>query len=387
MTDKNLTKNVKVLLIEEKFNDELEDLLWRLRQVERKTIQDISKFLTTDKIFVSEEEVTEWLAYLEIDTLLPKEITKPQAGAVNIPPKPKNKRTTNGAFDPNKGGAAICDDACPMAPFCRFYERYYGKRCVVDLEAKNEFLSPLINYINKTYGRDEDLKNIYQGIAQQAALLHQITQRKIRYLNVKGVTQVERKIDPSTGRLVENEVPNPLSASIVSDTKQIIAMLKEMGLTPKSTKEQDTGESDPASLARAMHREQMKKQEDKMLTEAKQKRYKMRGQITSAEQLLALIEEKKQFAKISDEILSGEEQNEDETHSPQNGTLPDVDKEQKDEQSNPAQEENINNEQQIKEALASKILNNAPSRREGAAVEVPEEIQKVLDRLNKNGGK
>lgn len=274
-----------------------------------------------------------------------------------------------------------------MAPFCRFYERYYGKRCVVDLEAKNEFLSPLINYINKTYGRDEDLKNIYQGIAQQAALLHQITQRKIRYLNVKGVTQVERKIDPSTGRLVENEVPNPLSASIVSDTKQIIAMLKEMGLTPKSTKEQDTGESDPASLARAMHREQMKKQEDKMLTEAKQKRYKMRGQITSAEQLLALIEEKKQFAKISDEILSGEEQNEDETHSPQNGTLPDVDKEQKDEQSNPAQEENINNEQQIKEALASKILNNAPSRREGAAVEVPEEIQKVLDRLNKNGGK
>lgn len=395
MNTKILTKNVKVLLIEEKFNDELEDLLWRLRQVDRKSITDIAQHLSVDKIFVSEEEVTEWLAYLGIEDLLPKEIIKPQGIEVNTPPKPKQKKSTTGAFDPNKGGAAICDDSCPMAAFCRYYERYYGKRCVVDIQAKNEFLSPLIKYIEKTYGRDEDLKNIYAGIAQQAALLHQITQRKIRYLNIKGVTQIERKIDPSTGRLVENEIPNPLGPSILNDTKQIISMLKEMGLTPKSTKDQDTGESDPASLARAIHKEQLKKQEDKLLTEVKQRRYQLRGQITSADQLLNLIEEKKQFNKATHQVFFGEDSEESIQQESSDDILEPIENNSEDTnlgKKADSDEENSTNiakksEQDIKDALVSKILDGAPTKRSSTIVEVPDDIQKVLDRLNKNGGK
>jgi len=362
--DKPFIKDAKMLLIEEHFNDELEDLLWRFRQVDEKTFEEIAKELSFDGLKVSYEEIATWLAYLNIDTIIEKKLIK----QTSAPSRPKKQSQTNTdkLFDPRKAGGEFCSDACVMASFCKYFERYEGKKCIVDLQTKQAFLSPLKNYIDKTYDRDADLRAVYTNLVDQVSSIYQVMKRKERLLNVKGVTQIERKVDPTSGKVIENEVPNPLASDILSDSKQIMAMLKELGITPKSMTTQDTGESDPASLSRALHEAEQVQRDKKVVRALKQQRYQNRPEVTSKEQLLELIKEKMEF----DKALAAVE----------NGDLP----------------ENLNNEPEEESDEPGKILNNSEtqnvenkkSRSDKGAVEldVPEDVLAIIGRINKTEG-
>lgn len=302
--DKPFVKDAKILMIEEHFNDELEDLLWRLRQIEERTFQDISEQLSTKKFNVSVEDVASWLSYLNIDTIVERKLIKNPS----VPVRPKKKSQTNQdkLLDPRTAASELCSDKCAMAAFCKFFERYEGKKCIVDLQTKSTFLAPLQKYIDKTYDRDADLRALYGNLADQVASIYQVMKRKERLLNIRGVTQIERKVDPTSGKVIENEVPNPLAGAILSDSKQIMAMLKELGMTPKSMAAQDTGESDPASLSRALDVAERKHKDEKAVRALKQDRYKNRPEITSKEQLLELIQEKIRFDKALSAVEGGE---------------------------------------------------------------------------------
>lgn len=304
MQNKSLIKDYKMLVVEEYFNDEIEDLLWRLRQIDRKPIEEIAKHLSKAGVSIAYEEVASWLSYLDADTLIPKELIKPKANKAP-PPSPKKKNASSGLYDP-KTASLLCNDKCPSAASCKFYARYYGKRCPVDSQAKQDFLEPLKSFLTREYSRDEDLQKIFKNIADQAATVHQLMQRKIRHMNTQGITVIERKTDPSTGKLVENEIPNPLNASILADSKQLTSLLKEMGLTPKSLVTKNDGDTDPASLSKAMEVAKRKQLDNKHLEDIKKDRYKNRPEINSKEQLLALIEEKKGFNRALEEILEGD---------------------------------------------------------------------------------
>jgi hypothetical protein len=195
--EKPFIKDAKILLIEEHFNDEIEDLLWRFRQVDEKTFEEIAKELSFDSVKVSYEEVATWLAYLSIDTIVEKKLIK----TVSIPTRPTKNSQINAdkLFDPRKASGEFCSDSCAMAAFCKYYERYEGKKCVVDLQTKQAFLNPLKSYIDKTYDRDVDLRAVYTNLAEQVASIYQVMKRKERLLNIKGITQIERKVDPTTG--------------------------------------------------------------------------------------------------------------------------------------------------------------------------------------------
>ena len=381
MADKSLVKDAKMLMLEEKFNDDIEDILWRLRQVDRKSMEDIARELSFDNVMVSVDEIATWLAYLSVDELLPVEMLKPSQDQRIIPPRPKKKNASK-AFDPGRGGSVVCDDTCAMAAYCKYYERYFGKRCVVDLQTKSEFFDPIERFINKTYDRDPELKSLYVNVAGQIASIYQMMKRKERYLNIKGITQIERKIDPSTGKMVENEVPNPLSGAILQDNKQIMAMLKEMGMTPKSLTSEDTGESDPASLSKALQLEESKKKDQRHLTEIKQDRYKNRPQITSKDQLLSMIQEKIKFDAALKQIQSGEEPEEalnrpqrqdlSETQNTNNNLMEDIQKHDK----ILNVDTNVATEEPAKISVGTR----------GESVEIPEDVLAILKRIEKDDG-
>ena len=368
--ERPFVKDTKILMIEENFNDELEDLLWRLRQVEEKTFADIASYLSFDGMSVSYEEVATWLSYLNIDTIVERKLIK----SVAIPNRPKKNSQTNAdkLFDPNKASGEFCNDKCAMASFCKFFERYEGKKCVVDLQAKEGFLAPLKNYVNKTYDRDTDLRAVYTNLVDQIASIYQAMKRKERLLNIKGVTMIERKVDPTSGKIIENEVPNPLSAAILSDNKQIMSMLKEMGMTPKSLTAQSTGESDPASLSRALQDAEQVHKQRKAVRNLKQDRHKKRPEITTKEQLLELIQEKMLFDKNLNRVVTGEEF-EDDDGNDDSATFE-------------------NNDQETKENEPDKILNDNEHKdaqkphsndaKGHSELEVPEDVLAILGRIN-----
>lgn len=392
MSDKALVKDAKMLMLEEHFNDDIEDILWRLRQVERKSMEEIANELSFNTITVSVDEIATWLAYLDIDQLFPVEMLKPTQDTRIVPPRPKKKGGAGGkSFDPNKGSSVMCDDTCAMAAYCKYYERYFGKRCVVDLQTKNEFLSPILRFIGKTYDRDPELKALYGNVAEQIATIYQIMKRKERYLNIKGITQIERKIDPSTGKMVENEVPNPLAGTILQDNKQIMAMLKEMGMTPKSLTGDDTGESDPASLSKALQLEESKKKDERHLTAVKQERYKQRPQITSKEQLIDLIKEKMQFDSAVRRLDNPDEEEFDIPIEPDN-TAPADKKNAQDEKNNSLMEDIPQPDKILNKGTdnSEQAMHSKPRQQRGEDLEVSDDVLKILKRIedtegNKNG--
>jgi hypothetical protein len=398
MSDKTLLKDFKMLLIEEHFNDLIEDLLWRLRQIERKSIDDITKILSGAGVSVSYEEVSDWLNYLDADILIPQELVKPDPNKKAPPPKKKGN-VNNGVYDPNSS-SPICGDDCPSAAMCKFYAHYYGKRCVVDTQAKKTFLQPLKNYIGKTYGRDEDLKQVFFNFAEQVATINQLMQRKIRHMNTQGITVIERKTDPSTGKLVENEVPNPLNSAILSDSKQIMSMLKEMGMTPKSLINEDSGENDPASLSKAMEMEERRRLEQEHLTEVKKERYKQRPEISSKEQLLALIEEKKDFNQALQQVLQGEDVVEVDppTSAPMSSIPRDeqelqslLDNNEKADEKQPSVGEKKDVDSGNIVDVAKKILEKKGNKvfddkRNQHDVEIPPDVQSIIDKIGKSKG-
>ena len=363
--EKVFVKDAKMLIIEEHFNDDLEDLLWRFRQVDEKTFEDIAKELSFDGMKVSYEEVATWLSYLNIDTIVEKKLIKKTSTATR--PTKKSQTNSDKLFDPRKASGEFCSDSCSMASFCKYYERYEGKKCIVDLQTKQSFLAPLKNYIDKTYDRDVDLRAIYTNVADQVASIFQVMKRKERLLNIKGITQIERKVDPTSGKIIENEVPNPLASDILSDNKQIMAMLKELGMTPKSMSTQDTGESDPASLSKALH-EAEKVQQDKQVVKAlKQQRYENRPEVTSKEQLLTLIQEKMEF----DKALRAVEEGVPTDSIPDNlNNAPDKETEEQDKIL-------INSEPQDIEDKQSDGNKNK------AELDVPEDVLAIIGRINK----
>lgn len=359
--EKPFVKDAKMLLIEEHFNDELEDILWRLRQVEEKTFDIIAKELSFEEVKVSVEEVATWLAYLNIDSIIEKKLIKTSSTAKR--PQKQTQINADKLFDPRKAPGEFCSDSCSMAAFCKYYERYEGKKCVVDLQTKQAFLSPLKNYIEKTYDRDPDLRSVYINVADQIASIYQVMKRKERILNIKGITQIERKVDPTSGKIIENEVPNPLASDILSDSKQIMAMLKELAMTPKSMTTQDTGESDPASLTKALQEAEKVQQDKKVVRALKQQRYNERPEITSKDQLLAIIEEKMNFDKALSAI--------------ENGDLPD----------------NTNNAPEKETEEQDKILNDGETQstedkqvhneKHAPEPDVPEDVLAIIGRINK----
>lgn len=381
MAEKSLIKDYKMLVIEEEFNDSLEDILWRLRQIERKPTEEIARILSVGGVSVSYDEAATWLSYLEADTLIPKELVKPDPNKP-APPPPRHgkKKGSEGIYDP-KSSAPICDDNCPSAAMCKFYDRYFGKRCIVDTQAKREFLQPLQGYLAKTYGRDEDLKKIFFNFADQIATIHQLMQRKIRHMNTQGITVIERKTDPSTGKLVENEVPNPLNAAILSDSKQVMSMLKEMGVTPKSLPKDESGQNDPASLSKAMEMEERRRDEMEHLTEIKKERFKKRPEITSKEQLLALIEEKKEFTRAADIVLSGEDVVVDEKMS---APMSKLDEKPEPSSSNAGQPTGASDvmAEMTKKMADNKVLDGKRGRYD---IEIPSDLQAIIDNMNNKG--
>jgi hypothetical protein len=380
MSEKALIKDAKMLMLEEHFNDDIEDILWRLRQVDRKSMEEMARDLSFGHVSVSVDEIATWLAYLSIDELFPIEMLKPTQDKRVVPPRPK-KKTDSKAFDPGKGSSVVCDDTCAMAAYCKYYERYFGKRCVVDLQSKNEFLTPILGFIKKTYDRDPELKTLYGNVAEQIASIYQIMKRKERYLNVKGITQIERKIDPSTGKMVENEVPNPLAGAILQDNKQIMAMLKEMGMTPKSLTSEDTGESDPASLSKALQLEEAKKQDEKHLTAIKQDRYKNRPQITSKEQLISLIQEKMQFDTAIKRISSDEDDVQEPVEAPQNKNAAQQDSDNKLMRDIPKPDKILNKDDNVSGHDSDK------KRHDSGDVDIPDDVLAILHRIEQDGGK
>lgn len=373
--DKGFIKDAKMLMIEEHFNDDLEDLLWRFRQVEEKTFADIATTLSFDGVNVSYEEVATWLSYLNIDTIIEKKLIK----AISKPSRPKKTSQTNNdkLFDPNKASGEFCSDSCSMASFCKYFERYEGKKCIVDLQAKQAFLTPLKNFIDKTYDRDADLRAVYTNLADQVASIYQVMKRKERLLNIKGITQIERKVDPTSGKIIENEVPNPLASDILSDNKQIMAMLKELGMTPKSMTTQNSGESDPASLSRALQDAEQVHLDHKAMRALKQDRHQKRPEITSKEQLLELIQEKMKFDKALNKVVSGNIEEDVE----------------EDDAIDISQKKPI----ETKDLEQDKILNNdepqdttksqTKSGRTTAEVEIPSDVLAILGRINNTEGK
>lgn len=363
--EKPFIKDAKILLIEEHFNDEIEDLLWRFRQVDEKTFEEIAKELSFDSVKVSYEEVATWLAYLSIDTIIEKRLIK----KVSTPTRPTKNSQINAdkLFDPRKASGEFCSDSCAMAAFCKYYERYEGKKCVVDLQTKQAFLSPLKSYIDKTYDRDADLRAVYTNLADQVASIYQVMKRKERLLNIKGITQIERKVDPTTGKVIENEVPNPLASDILSDSKQIMAMLKELGMTPKSMTTQDTGESDPASLSRALQEAERVQQDRKVVRALKQQRYQNRPEVTSKEQLLAMIKEKMEFDKALAAIEKGE-------------VVDNLNPDLEQDSSKPDKILNDGETQDI-ENTTSQPKKHSPE------LEVPEDVLAIIGRINKTEGK
>jgi len=373
MTEERVfVKDAKILMIEEKFNDELEGILWRLRQVEEKTFADIAAFLSFEGVSVSYEEVATWLSYLSIDTLVERKLIK----SVAIPNRPKKTSQTNTdkLFDPNKASGEFCNDKCSMASFCKFFERYEGKKCVVDLQAKEGFLTPLKSYVNKTYDRDTDLRAIYTNLVDQIASIYQVMKRKERLLNVKGVTVIERKVDPTSGKVIENEVPNPLSAAILNDNKQIMSMLKELGMTPKSLTTQNTGESDPASLSRALQDAEQIHKQRKAVRNLKQDRHKQRPEITSKEQLLALIQEKMNFDKNLSRVITGAESDDEDYDENEDDSIV-IEKNTSETKDNEPDKILIDNE--YKDAQKPRS-NNAKGH---SGVEVPEDVLAILGRI------
>jgi len=366
-----------MLVIEQEFNDILEDILWRLRQIERKPTEEIARALSVGGVSVSYDEVATWLSYIEADVLIPKELVKPDPNKrVPAPTKTPKNKPSEGIYDP-KSSAPVCDENCVSAAMCKFYDRYYGKRCIVDTQAKREFLQPLQGYLTKTYGRDEDLKKVFLNFADQIATVHQLMQRKIRHMNTQGVTVVERKIDPSTGKLVENEIPNPLNGAILADSKQIMSMLKEMGMTPKSLAKDESGQNDPASLSKAMEMEERRRDDMEHLTEIKKERFKKRPEITSKEQLLALIEEKKDFTRAADMVLNGEMVSVDEKMAAPMTKLP--------EQEKPVMPEPAAGVDDVMAEMAKKMAGNKvlDEKRNRYDIEIPSDLQSIIDSINK----
>jgi predicted RNA-binding protein len=154
--------------------------------------------------------------------------------------------------------------------------------------------------------------------------------------------------------MVENEIPNPLASDILADAKAIMGMLKEMGLTPKSSTNTDAGENDLASLSKAMQIEESKAQDLKHVTDLKRERYRERGAIESREQLLAMLDEKQQFDGKLKRVLNGD--------APPEG-------------------------EKIEAVPSDEPKNSEPEKvlvkPSGTGVEVPDDVKAILERMQK----
>ena len=376
-----VVKDAKISSIEDALGETIEYILLDKRTVLEWTMEDIANYVSVGNIVVSTLEVAEWLEAMGAAPLQANVIQAPKEIDV---PEPKKKSIGDSGFKVfggKKSSATLCTDRCLMAAYCKYYERYYGKSCPVDMDAKRDFLEPINNYIEKTYSQDEDVQKVFSNLADQAATVHQLMRRKVRHMNMQGIMVTEKKVDPTSGKIIYNEVVNPLNKSILSDTKQIVGMLKELNLTPKSMPKSNAGGSDAASLSKAIDKAKEDTEVQRLEVDIKHERYISRPKITSKEQLLGMIEEKKIFQKAME------------------GTMSDVKRgvyvDSKDMGMAPISSENVSDEDDVViEIQPQKKEEDVGDRREPVEVTIPQEnpntdvsipldVQAILNRVQK----
>jgi hypothetical protein len=179
-----------------------------------------------------------------------------------------------------------------------------------------------------------------------------------------------------------------------------MSMLKEIGMTPKSLINEDSGENDPASLSKAMEMEERRRLEQEHLTEVKKERYKQRPEISSKEQLLALIEEKKDFNQALQQVLQGEDVVEVDppTSAPMSSIPRDeqelqslLDNNEKADEKQPSVGEKKDVDSGNIVDVAKKILEKKGNKvfddkRNQHDVEIPPDVQSIIDKIGKSKG-
>lgn len=302
-----LYKDHKMKFVENHFGEPIGRFLRRKRIEDRFSLSELAEYVSVDGISVSVEELIGWLSAAGVPDLEAEVVEDTSALVIQNVPDPEKPSVSAGLKEMGaiQSSAALCTRECRMAAYCKYYERYFGKKCPVDLEEKRNFLMPISAYLDKNYARDEDMKKIYFNIADQAATLHQIMQRKVRRMNLEGIMVDETKVDPTSGKLISYKVVNPLSSSVLADSKQILAMLKELTLTPKSMPSSNKGGGDAASLSKAIDRAKQNSEIDEITVALKKDRYLNRPEITTKEQLLEMIKEKQSFEAALDDIVGG----------------------------------------------------------------------------------